>query len=116
MLHRVLVGKLTSLQESLTASEKKGNIVNTCTVCMKVGSSVYANAYICICNVFASLMYVWAPLFSCFSMCDVLWPAYELELRNCELSASLQQIVESHKSSKIEHEAKEEEYRFVSMF
>lgn len=44
LLHRVLVGKLTSLQESLTASEKKGNIVNTCTVCMKVGS-VYANAY-----------------------------------------------------------------------
>ena len=44
LLHRVLVGKLTLLQESLTASEKKGNIVNTCTVCMNVGS-VYANVY-----------------------------------------------------------------------
>ena len=108
LLHRVLVGKLTSLQESLTASEKKGNIVNTCTVCMNVGS-VYANAYTYAMYSYNSCMY--GRLYFLVSR-----PAYELELRNCELSASLQQIVESHKSSKIEHEAKEEEYRFVSMF
>ena len=37
--------------------------------------------------------------------------AYELELRNCELSASLQHITQSHKQGVLEREAKEEEFR-----